>query len=238
MPTSISALLIIVIAIFPGTLGNNVYRRLIGVDWREKEFRTIVRLIGFSVVGVVLYSIVAEFLDWPPALHLFPNTYINFSPEYLEKILPPYIGHLSAGFLTGIIAAGANRLISKFSFASAYPSAWDDFIRALVPRHWVIISLSSGEVYAGKIKVADSAVAEAERDIVLEEPCQYIENSKEYVALNYQYLYGGIPFAGLPTRSCVLGFSSPNPLCYVLVGDCIKGNCILEQAVKELSPVP
>ena len=49
---------------------------------------------------------------------------------------------------------------------------------------------------------------------------------------------GGIPFAGLPTRSCVLGFSSPNPLCYVLVGDCIKGNCIFEQAVKELSPVP
>jgi hypothetical protein len=45
----------------------------------------------------------------------------------------------------------------------------------------VVISLTNGDAYAGKLKVADSGVATPDRDLILEEPARYDE------------LSGGIP---------------------------------------------
>ena len=67
MPTTITALLIITIAVFPGLIGDRVYQFIVGVDWREKEFRTILRLIGFSVIGVVIYSIAHSIIGFVAA---------------------------------------------------------------------------------------------------------------------------------------------------------------------------
>ncbi len=99
MPTSITALLIITIAVFPGLIGNRIYQTMVGVDWREKEFRTVLRLIGFSVVGVVIYSITAALFGWPIVSHLLPETYfsIKLNAENLNKIFVPYTGHLVGG---------------------------------------------------------------------------------------------------------------------------------------------
>ncbi len=55
--------------------------------------------------------------------------------------------------------------------------------------HWIVLSLSSGDVYAGKLKTADMSVAADERDMVIEEPCQFMEETGQYHALNYQYLF-------------------------------------------------
>ena len=48
------------------------------------------------------------------------------------------------------------------------------------------------------------------------------------LATSFKYYFVGIPFTGLPTRSCGLGFSSPKTLDYVLIRNRIKDNCILE----------
>lgn len=192
MPTTISALIIIIVAIFPGLLGNIAYRMIIGVDWRAKEFQVIIRLIGFSIIGAVLYSIAADMVSFlPPPLHLMPGSYesLTENPENLNKIIYPYIGHLAGGFIAGVLAALGMHLVAKFSPATAYPSAWDGFIREQVPEHWVIIGLKSGDVYAGKIKSVDLSVSKGERDVVLEEPCLYEQKTGNYRALGHQYMF-------------------------------------------------
>lgn len=192
MPTTITALIIIIVAIFPGVLGNRVYQAIVGIDWRDKEFQVILRLTGFSVVGAVLYSVVADLASFLPLpLHLIPRSYESLSdrPEALLKIIYPYIGHLVGGFVAGVLAALAVLLLAKISSTTAYPGAWDDFIRKHVSKHWVIIGLKNGDVYAGKIKTADLSVSKDERDIILEEPCLYEESTGNYRSLNYQYIF-------------------------------------------------
>lgn len=192
MPTTITAIVITIVAIFPGVLGNRAYQAIVGIDWRDKEFQVILRLAGFSVVGAVLYSIAADLTSFLPLpLHLIPSSYesLSDSPENLLKIIYPYIGHLVGGFIAGVLAALAVLLLAKISSTTAYPGAWDDFIRKHVSKHWVIIGLKNGDVYAGKIKTADLSVSKDERDIILEEPCLYEDKTGNYRSLNYQYIF-------------------------------------------------
>lgn len=192
MPTTITALIIIIVAIFPGVLGNRAYQMIVGIDWRDKEFQVILRLAGFSVVGAVLYTIVADLVSFLPLpLHLIPSSYesISDNPKNLLNIIYPYIGHLVGGFIAGVLAALVVLLLAKISSTTAFPGAWDDFIRKHVSKHWVIIGLTNGDIYAGKIKTADLSVSKSERDIVLEEPCLYEKETGNYRSLNYQYIF-------------------------------------------------
>jgi hypothetical protein len=103
MPDTIVGLLIIVIAIFPGLIGDKIYRVIVGVDWREKEWQGVLRLIGFSVIGVTLYSLVADFFNWPLPVHVVPSTYgeISSQVDLLPSIFVPYSGHLLGGGIAG-----------------------------------------------------------------------------------------------------------------------------------------
>jgi hypothetical protein len=191
MPDSFAGLFIIIIGVFPGVIGDKVYRSLVGVDWREKEWQGIVRLIGFSVVGLAIYAFVAEQLNLIPPLHIFPSTYSSAAPQKtkLTEIFLPYCGHLVGGLLAGFLGAWGAKILSKFSSNSAYPSAWDEFIRCYVQRRWVVIGLENGEVYAGKIKIADISSGKNERDLVLEEPALYDPSTSKYISTSYQYMF-------------------------------------------------
>ena len=192
MPTTIITLFIIIVAIFPGVLGNKLYQTVIGIDWRDKEIQVLLRLAGFSIVGAVFYSIFADWVNFLPLpLHLIPSSYLSLSdaPHQILKIIYPYIGHLIGGTIAGILAALAGLLLANFFSTTAYPAAWDDFIRKRVSKHWVIIGLKNGNVYAGKIKTADLSVSSEDRDLILEEPCLYDEKVNNYKALNYQYIF-------------------------------------------------
>jgi len=196
LPTSIAALLIILIAVFPGLIGNRIYRIIIGVDWREKEIGLILRLMAFSVMGLVLYYVCSIFFNLPPPLHLFPDTYstltynsIKYGTRNINDIFIPYIGHIIGGTLAGFIGAYGNKLLARFASISAYPAAWDEFARKCIVGRWVVIGLNSGEIYAGKIKHIDISIASTDRDIILEEPCQFDETKNQYIANSYQYMF-------------------------------------------------
>lgn len=203
MPTSVTAVLVALIAVFPGLIGNWVYQNLVGVDWREKEWRSILRMLGFSIIGAVLYSVLAGAFGWPPAVHLFPSAYPKLAPtsDQINAIFIPYAGHLVGGFVAGILAAWGAKVIARLSAASAFPGAWDDFIRTCTAHHWVVVALSNNEVYAGKLRSADLGVASTERELILEEPCLFEESSGYYRALGHQYLF--IPAGALHSIAAV-----------------------------------
>lgn len=192
MPHSIAGLIIITIGVFPGLIGDYIFRSLVGVDWREKEWRAILRLIGFSVIGLIIYALVAEQFDLTPPLHIFPSTYYSAAISQkikLSVVFLPYCGHLAGGFVAGVLGAWGAILLSRFSSNSAYPSAWDEFIRRYSPHRWVIVGLENGEVYAGKLKIADISSGKDERDIVLEEPALYDPLSRNYISTSYQFIF-------------------------------------------------
>jgi hypothetical protein len=186
------SVLVLLLAIFPGALGGRIYRLLVGVDWREKEWQGALRLLGFSIFGVTLYSLFASWLHLLPPTHLFPSTYITVAADpglVARLVFLPYTGHLIGGTLSGLGAALATRVLARFSSSSAHPCAWDDFIRRYAPGHWVTVGLTNGEVYAGKLLYADVGVASEERDLVLGEPARYESDSGNYVATSHQHLF-------------------------------------------------
>lgn len=191
MPTTVAAALVLVFAMFPGFVGNRVYESFVGLDWREREWRTVMRLVGLSVTGAVMYTMFASAMGLQPPVHLFPSTFQNLAPESatLFDVSAAYVGHLIASAVAGGLAIGSATLLARLSSVSMYPSAWDDFARSYAPKHWVVVGLINGQVYAGKLKNSDVAVAMEDRDLVLEEPCIYDVATKQYVAVAYQYLF-------------------------------------------------
>jgi hypothetical protein len=191
MPTSFAAALVVALVMVPGILGDRIFRVLVGVDWREREWRGAARVVGFSAVGLALYSIAAQAFGLPPARHVFPEAYLASArnPNEINMLFLSYAGHLVGGALAGIGGCWASKVLAKLSSSSAYPGAWDDLVRVYAPDHWVVVGLTSGDVYAGKLKTADVAVSTAERDIVLEEPAQYDTKTGRYCATPYQFQF-------------------------------------------------
>jgi hypothetical protein len=124
----------------------------------------------------------------PEACRAFRSGAIN--PDNVHLLFLPYFGHCVGATLIGLLAAVSRKMLARWSlFQSPYPAVWDEFLRSYAPKHWVVITLTNGDVYAGFIKSADKSVASSERDIVLAEPAQYTEEKKTYIALGYQYLF-------------------------------------------------
>jgi hypothetical protein len=192
MTDNLLGALVLLLAIFPGVLGGRIYHLLVGVDWREKEWQSALRLLGFSIFGATLYSVFASWVHLLPPTHLFPATYITVAadPRLIARLVfLPYTGHLIGGTLAGLGAALATRALARFSSGSAHPCAWDDFIRRYAPGHWVTVGLTNGEAYAGKLLYADVGVASGERDLVLGEPAVYEPGSGNYIATSHQHLF-------------------------------------------------
>ena len=191
MPTTLTALLILLFAIVPGMFGEMVYRIIAGTDWRENQWSKVARIIGISIAGLVLYIVMASLAGLPVPQYLFPSNFSEevFKPSILPGMAFTYVGHAAFAALAGTLGAYVVRGMAKLSPVSTYPDTWDVFARDLVPRHWVVVTLTSGVSYAGMVERADFSVQQSERDIVLAEPALYIEEKGEYVTQSYQYLF-------------------------------------------------
>lgn len=181
-------LYILVLALLPGALGDWAYRMLIGVRWKEDQWRFALRTLGFSILGLVLYSF-ATLAGAPAPTYIFPNLFASIVPATLPTAAAAYLGHCIAGALVGILAAQGVRVSARLLGASGYPCAWDDFVRKGAPGHMVIVTLENGDAYAGVLQVCDVSVERDERDIVLSEPALYDEERKDYFALSFNRLF-------------------------------------------------
>lgn len=191
MPTTFASALVLTIAVFPGMLGDRIYRSVIGVDWRQKLWEGVARTIGFSVVGLTIYSLLADVAGWPPPLHVMPAVYTKLGPDNatLNKLFLTYVGHLGGGIAAGALGAAGARLLAALSAQPAHPGAWDEFIRRCVPGRWIVVRLRTGDTYAGRLRYADCSVASGERDIILDEPAVFDENARDYRTSTYQSLF-------------------------------------------------
>lgn len=194
MPSTVVELLVILLAILPGLPGEEVYRRLVGVDWREREWRSIVRVLLFSALGIALYGAVAIPLGAPNPYVLSPDlpevtperTSFRFTvvPEFF---LMAYAGHFMFSAIAGLVLASTRRILGHWTPTSPYPAAWDEFTRSCLPERWTVITLRNGQTYAGIVETADASVAQSERDIVLREPA--LLEDEVYRSVAYQYMF-------------------------------------------------
>lgn len=93
MSLTLTGLLVLIFAVLPGVPGEKIYQVLVGADWREDNWRRIIRLLTFSLFGLVLYAVVAPFLGAPLPSYLSPSSLeITVSaPPRLNLLLLPYL---------------------------------------------------------------------------------------------------------------------------------------------------
>jgi hypothetical protein len=191
MPSTLTELLIILFAILPGFPAYLVYKSYFGTDWRATDWEKVIGIISFSVGGLIVYILISSIIILPKPLYLLPTTFDpkSFGTGSLLPIALSYFGHSISSIIIAFLIVICIRIVSKWCSSSPYPAAWDEFIRADVPDHWIVIRLNNDETYAGMINYGDTSVSLAERDIVLIEPAKFDETSKLYKMLPYQKLF-------------------------------------------------
>lgn len=189
MPDTIVAALILVLAVVPGSLGVYVFAVVNGADWRQKDWEAAVQHVAFSVIGLLAYVLAARLLNLLPAAHVTPSAYRTVDAATLHLLLLPYVGHLAGGALIGLLAALGDRIVSRLSKSSFHASAWNSFATTSLQDRWVVATLTSGDIFAGRIGVADVGVAAAERDIVLREPALFDPTKQNYLATPFYEIF-------------------------------------------------
>ena len=191
VPTTITALLILLLVGLPGFLGDQVFRSFVGLDLRAKQWEVLPRWLSFSVVGLVLYTLLSELFRWPLPIHVIPRSIsaVAESPGQLLPVVYSFTGHMLASVGAGGLAVLGKKALTRMSPVSFYQNVWDEFARSHVRGRWIVVSLKSGDVFAGILARGQLSVSREERDIVIEEPAQYNEDANTYTTLPYQYLY-------------------------------------------------
>lgn len=190
MPDTITSVLILAFAVLPGVPGDKIYKLLVGYDWREDQWHRALRLLGFSVFGLALYSTVAALTTLPAAAYLNPGALESAARTgNYSNLLGALLGHFIAAALAGLGAALAVRIVGRRSRFSVFHGSWDHFVFQCVPQYWIILGLRNGEIFRGILEAADTSVGPGERDIVLQQPAWYNPDSQQYEEAGYHHLF-------------------------------------------------
>lgn len=193
LTTTISGILIAVVAGLPGILAETLYSHITGRSWLEKDLQYYARVLGFSVAGLVGYGALSgtvSFLPFP--VHILPETYSaeNFVPAAIPMLSVGYIGHAAISAFAGIgFGAGLRTIRIYFPGVVNQEDAWDEFVKTYVANRWIVVRLDSGDAYAGMLQHADYGRKSDFRDIILAEPALFDENTQKYIATSNQFIY-------------------------------------------------
>jgi hypothetical protein len=188
-PSAIGALIIIAICVLPGVPGEKAYGLLIGGDWREEAWSRVLRMIGFSVLGLMLYIAATGLFALPFPPYLLPSSIKHLTQPLIYSSTIALFGHFIGATVAGASSALLMRGLGYVASRSAYGSAWEHFIRDSIDDHWVVIGLQNGDAYAGYIRVVDSKLNSPDRDVLLLEPALFDEQERCYRATEYQALF-------------------------------------------------
>ena len=111
-----AAALVLVFAVLPGFIGDRVHAFFVGSDWREREWRTVLRIIAFSFTGALIYTLSASATDLEPPLHLFPSTFQSLTPESpaLVQLSVASVGHVLGSVIAAVLVVGFAKVLSKY----------------------------------------------------------------------------------------------------------------------------
>jgi len=183
--------MILVFVLVPGLPGAKIYTIVMGRNWREDNWDKALKLVAFSVLGLALYSVVGLGLGAPSPTYLTIQNLEGAlqSSQGTFALFFALLGHAVGSGIAGFAAGQGYRILaSKFGFVPDF-NIWDFFVRKCVPQRWILVSLSNGEAYAGRLETAEISVQSEERDLILDEPAKYSEETGGYIVLPYQHLY-------------------------------------------------
>lgn len=191
MPSTLDTLLVILFAILPGIPGNTVYNKMAGTNWREEQWRTVVRILGISLGGLILYIIIGSFINAPLPSYISPTTFANFVVERtaLVQMSVAFLGHFAGAIIVGYIGARVTQKLDEWTRSSEFIDSWHEFALVHASKHWVVVRIKGGEAYAGYIKTADTKVKAEDRNIILAEPAVYVKEQNKYLSQPYNYLF-------------------------------------------------
>lgn len=191
--TTITGILIAVVAVLPGMLGDALFSHITGRSWLEKDLLHYARILGFSVAGLVGYGALSGIFSFlPHPIHVLPGTFSveNLVPAGFPILSVGYIGHGALSAVAGLVLGiGLRAIRSYFPLSISQEDTWDKFVKTYAASRWVVVRLDSGDTYAGMLQQADVARGPDFRDIVLEEPAVFDEQTKSYIATSYKFIY-------------------------------------------------
>lgn len=191
MPSDIPSLLIILLAIVPGYLGEKIFTHFTGKNWRTKDWENIVRVLVFSFLGLLAYIFISRLLNLPKPTYIFPSTFNadNIDNLNLLTLALPYSLHWVLSALIALFLGLIIKQIGRKTPTISFPTAWDIFSRNYIDGNWVVVTLISGENFMGYLSFCDLSVSPEERDVILEEPAKYIDSEFKYLVLDYKALF-------------------------------------------------
>lgn len=192
MLQSVIGLVILAIAMTPGVPGEVFYSSITGRDWRENRLYHITRVVLISILGLVVYTLIAHRLGWSFPLYVMPS---SFQAELTEATVATmalaYLGHLTCASIVGALCGVVYKGVTEAVGGTIELFAWDDLINTHVQGRWVVVDLVGDKAYAGIIETADNYVPADQRDVLLKEPALYRdgENGEGYYTMEYQHLF-------------------------------------------------
>ena len=191
MPLTAAALGVLALVIVPGALGTYLWDQFNGQDRHRTDWQAAIRYVGFSALGLCLYVLLATaFPVLPAAVHVLPDTYSAWTLQQngLGHVALAYLGHIVCAGVVGFAAAWLHRGICKITKKTPHPSAWDHFIKRSFAGRWIVVTLKSGDVFAGYVEVAEESAPPAERDVVLKAPALR-DPSGRYLGTGYYDMF-------------------------------------------------
>lgn len=79
----LKVLYILALALIPGALGDWLYRAIVGVRWGESQWTFALRLLGFSIAGLLLFSLFG-LIGAPEPTYIFPNLLARLAQQLCQ----------------------------------------------------------------------------------------------------------------------------------------------------------
>lgn len=184
MPTTVSAVLVILVFIIPGFISNSVFS-LVFPRTEPGDTRTILTAITFSCLNYAFLSWLL-ILMWKESWYRSIGMLVGIA--FVALFASPVA--VALAFAKMIDTEWGRKVLARFRIINPVPKAWDYFFRQAIPC-WVIATLKDGRVFAGLYGENSSASSfPAEEDLYLEKLCRLSAEGKiEGVA---PYSMGGI----------------------------------------------
>jgi hypothetical protein len=191
MSDTLSIMFVILFIVLPGIVGNSIYMKVTGTDWREEPWWTVVRIFSISLAGLILYVLAGGLLNAPLPSYLSLDNVDTIALRRTATIRMSlaFLGHIIAAMIVGFVAGKIIQRVGKTAGGSAFADGWHEFISNHANGHWVVVGIAGGETYAGYIQMAGPEKKADKRDVILAEPAVYVAEQEKYLSLPYNYLF-------------------------------------------------